>query len=313
MVKINIPLTVPAAARKNYERNWRLATKNSGRLFLFAGDQKVEHLNNDFFGPGLERECNNPEHLFQIASQAEIGVFASQLGLIARYGKDYPKVPYLIKINAKTNLMPEENGSLSQTWATVADVVRFKKQSGLDIVGIGFTIYLGSQKEPEILQAASQAILEAHQNGLLAVLWIYPRGPKVKNDEDIHLLAGAAGVAACLGADFAKLKYPYGGGDKNALAYQEVTEAAGRTKVICVGGSKINPKSLLEDMSRQIKISKTGGQAVGRNIHQYPLAQAVRMANAIAAVSIYGYSATEAHDILTGKAKLRKTATKTTK
>ena len=72
---------------------------------LFAGDQKVERLNNDFYGKEIHPDDSDPEHLFRIASQPKIGVFAIQLGLIVRYGMDYPETPYLIKLNSKTNLV----------------------------------------------------------------------------------------------------------------------------------------------------------------------------------------------------------------
>ncbi len=54
------------------------------RLMLMAGDQKVEHLNNDFYGPEIAEDDGDPEHLFRIASRARIWVFATQMGLIAR-------------------------------------------------------------------------------------------------------------------------------------------------------------------------------------------------------------------------------------
>lgn len=44
---------------------------------LMAGEQKVEHLKEDFYGSGIALEDANPEHLFRIASQARIGVFAT--------------------------------------------------------------------------------------------------------------------------------------------------------------------------------------------------------------------------------------------
>ena len=76
---------------------------------LFAGDQKVEHLNDDFVGDSAEgpiaTEDADPEHLFRIAAQGTIGCFAAQFGLIARYGLDYGAVPYLVKINSKTHLV----------------------------------------------------------------------------------------------------------------------------------------------------------------------------------------------------------------
>ncbi len=100
-----VPLDIPKAMREIYVKNYIEITKNSGRLMLFAGDQKVEHLNDDFYGEGVPEEDADPEHLFKIASQAKIGVFATQLGLIARYGMNYKDVPYLVKINSKSNLV----------------------------------------------------------------------------------------------------------------------------------------------------------------------------------------------------------------
>jgi hypothetical protein len=47
---VMVPLDVPKAVRENYIKNYLAITKRSGRLMPFAGDQKVEHLNNDFYG-----------------------------------------------------------------------------------------------------------------------------------------------------------------------------------------------------------------------------------------------------------------------
>ncbi|KKQ37018.1 MAG: Fructose-bisphosphate aldolase, partial [Candidatus Roizmanbacteria bacterium GW2011_GWA2_37_7] len=92
---IHIPGDVPPDMRSVYESNFKTMTHDTGRMMLFAGDQKIEHLNDDFYGEGITKEDNNPEHLFKIAGKAHIGVFASQLGLIARYGLDYKNIPYL--------------------------------------------------------------------------------------------------------------------------------------------------------------------------------------------------------------------------
>ena len=70
---IRAPLDVPQEMRTEYIRNLFNITRGSGRLMLFAGDQKIEHLNDDFYGPGISPEDNDPEHLFRIASSAEIG------------------------------------------------------------------------------------------------------------------------------------------------------------------------------------------------------------------------------------------------
>ena len=102
---IKIPLDVPAGEQERYRKNYRAITRDTGRLMLFAGDQKIEHLNDDFYGEGIHPDDTDPEHLFRIASRARIGVFATQLGMIARYGEDYRDVPYLVKLNSKTHLV----------------------------------------------------------------------------------------------------------------------------------------------------------------------------------------------------------------
>lgn len=103
---VKVPLDVPKAFRDKYTENYLKITRQSGRLMLFAGDQKVEHLNEDFFGDGIHPDDSHPEHLFRIAAKAKIGVFAAQLGLIARYAMDYPDIQYLVKLNSKTNIVP---------------------------------------------------------------------------------------------------------------------------------------------------------------------------------------------------------------
>src|SRR5680860_114502 len=138
MLKVKIPLTVPASKQREYRKNFNLMTAGSGSLLLFAGDQKVEHLNSDFYGVGIAKEDASPEHLFQIASAAPIGVFATHLGLIAHYGADYPKVPYLVKLNGRTNLYEGTENLMSKAWLKVEDIVEFKKQNKLNILGVGY-------------------------------------------------------------------------------------------------------------------------------------------------------------------------------
>ena len=307
MTKIHIPLTVPKNKEKEYVKNFKLATCNTGRMMMFAGDQKVEHLNNDFVGKGIPEEVADPEHYFKIANKAHIGVFATQLGMIAKYGRDYPNIPYLIKVNSKTNLLKKQyKDPFSNRWVQMDDIIEFKKQTKLNIVGVGYTLYIGSWYESEMFGQAARIIYKAHQQGLITLLWIYPRGKAVKNENDIHLIAGGAGIALCLGADFAKINYPYGINPiKTANRFKEVVNAAGRTNVICVGGSKKNSKKFLQNLHNQRHIAETKGNAIGRNIYQRPLDEAVRMANAISAITLYNYSTQDAYDIFLGKKKLK--------
>lgn len=305
-MEIKIPLSVPVSKYREYRKNWNLATASSGSLLLFAGDQKVEHLNDDFVGSKIALENASPEHLFQIAAAAPIGVFATHLGLIAHYGANYPKIPYLVKLNGRTNLYQKTDSLMSKAWFEVEDIVEFKKQSNLNILGVGYTVYLGGEKESKMLKEAATIINEAHKNGLLAVIWMYPRGDKIKED-DIHTIAGGAGVAAALGADFVKVKYPYNKKLKaTAESFQEVVKAAGRTKVICVGGGKQEAKDLIAYAWNQKNIAGAGGLALGRNLHQRTLKDAISLATALALIINHEASLKDALEIYSGKKKIDK-------
>ena len=279
-----IPADVPPSAQKDYENNYAALTKDTERFFLFAADHKIEHLDDDFHGTGIDPAAHHPEHLFAIAGQARIGALATQLGLIARYGSLYPKVNYVVKLNSKTNLVPSSSRDpLSRQLWTVQDVINFKEQSGLNIRGIGLTVYLGSEYEDSMLSQAAQAVIEAHRQGLIAILWMYPRGKYIKNERDAHLLAGAVGVATSLGADVAKIHPPHATKDasrKELLRF--IIEAAGNTKVICAGGTgQKKSEVLLNEISQQLNAG-CAGAAIGRTIFKHSLKDAVELANTIA-------------------------------
>ena len=291
-----VPAGVPENMKEEYISNYLNMTKNTGKLMLFAGDQKIEHLNDDFYGEGIPLDDATPEHLFKIASEAKIGTFATQLGLIARYGKKYSNVNYLVKMNSKTHLVKtSQRDPISKALVSIDDIVEFKKNSGLDISGVGYTIYIGSEFETEMLVEASKIIYDAHKNGLVVVLWIYPRGKAVKDEGDPHLIAGATGVGACLGADFVKVNYPKC--ENPAEAFKEAILAAGETKVVCAGGSSMEPKAFLQMLNDQIYISGASGNATGRNIHQKTLKEAINLCNAIYAITIEGKTVEEAWEI----------------
>ncbi len=293
---VKAPLDVPADRRNTWTENYRLMTRNSGRLFLMAGDQKVEHLNDDFHGHGIDPEDSSPEHLFRIAAASPVGCFATQLGLIARYGATYPDIPYLVKINSKSHLVKTaQRDPVSRQWQTMEQVAGFVQSSGLHIVGVGYTIYPGSDFEPEMLSEASRLINDAHRMGMVVVIWAYPRGKAVTREQDPHLVAGAAGVAACLGADFVKVNPPLspeGVPEGHLLA--EAVKAAGRTGVVCAGGHETTPDAFLSRLHEQIHEGGTVGCATGRNVHQRSLEEAISLCKAIHAVAISNETPREA-------------------
>lgn len=281
-----IPADVPKKKEKEFLQNINAITAESGRLMLFSCDQKIEHLNTDFYGPNIHSNAIHPEHLFRIARQGKIGAMAAHPGLIARYGKQYADINYIAKINAKTNIIKtQQHDPVSALLADIKQINRLKEESGLNLCGVGFTIFIGSTHEPQMLSQAAHIIYDAHQHGLVTILWIYPRGKAVTDELDPDLIAGAAGVAASLGADFVKIKPPRATEVLTSTqALKIATAAAGNTKVICSGGAKKDPKEFLQELHDQIHIGGVFGNATGRNIFQHALPKAIAMTKAISAI-----------------------------
>ena len=298
--QVRVPVDVPAESRETYIDNYMAATRGTGRLMLFACDQKIEHLNKDFYGEGIHPEDLDPEHLFQIGAQGVCGVLAGQRGLIAQYAADYPEVNYLVKMNSKTNLVKTSQADPYSPMLSDLDAVLNMREMGANIVGVGYTIYLGSEFEAQMVEEAGQLIADAHAYGLLVVLWIYPRGKAVTNEKAADLIAGAAGVAACLGADFVKVNPPKEEGKKSAELLKQASKAAGRTGLVCAGGSTVDAETFLTQLWEQIHVGGAAGNATGRNIHQRSLDEAVRLTRAISAVTFSDYDPQEALDVFKG-------------
>ena len=299
---VHVPADVMPEARETYIDNYMAATRGTGRLMLFACDQKIEHLNKDFYGDGIDIADSDPQHLFEIGSRGECGVLAGQRGLIAQYANDYPEINYLAKMNSKTNIVKTSQQDPYSPQLCDIEAVLAMREAGVNIVGLGYTIYLGSEYESQMLAEAGELIAEAHAEGLIVVLWIYPRGSAVTAEKDAALIAGAAGVALCLGADFVKVNPPAPTDDNtSAELLKQASKAAGRCGLVCAGGSTVDAHTFLTQLYDQIHIGGADGNATGRNIHQRSLDEAVRLTKAISAITLADYDVDEAMDIFEGK------------
>ncbi len=300
--QVKVPADVMPDARETYIDNYMAATRGTGRLMLFACDQKIEHLNADFYGEGIDAADLDPEHLFQIGSQGVCGVLAGQRGLIAQYAADYPEINYLVKMNSKTNLVKTSQDDPYSPQLHCLDAVLAMRDAGVNIVGLGYTLYLGSEYESTMLAEAGELIAAAHSQGLLVVLWIYPRGKAVTAEKEPSLIAGAAGVALCLGADFVKVNPPAAcEGATSAENLKVASTAAGRTGLVCAGGSTVDAKTFLTQLHDQIHVGGACGNATGRNIHQRSLDEAVRLTKAISAITLADYDVDHALAVFEGK------------
>jgi len=308
MTQFHVPADVPNELMETYIDNLMAATAGTGMMNLFACDQKIEHLNDDFYDGGVKvpLSSNDPGHLFEIGAQTHsdqtLGVLAGQLGLISQYARDYPDLPYLVKLNSKSHMVKtSQRDPISQALWDMDDVMSLV-HNGVNVVGIGYTVYIGSEYEHEMLTEAAQFIRQAHEQGMISVVWMYPRGKAVADEKDPQLIAGAAGVAGCLGADFAKVNYPKAwDGMTEAESFKVAVEAAGRTSIICSGGGSLPPRDFLQRLHDQINISGCRGAATGRNIHQKSTKEAVRMTAACHAIICEGASVDAAMKIFDGQ------------
>lgn len=296
-IKMNgviVPTDVPNHAIQNYLEHYHALTHGTGQLFLFSCDQKLEHLNDDFHGPAVDTAAQDPEHFFRIAQSGSIGGIALHLGLINRYARLYPQLNYIAKLNGTTHLRSAVADPFSPMLWDVAQVQQIIDEGVVTIRGIGITLYLGSEYESAMLEQAAQAIYYAHQQGLIAIVWAYARGKVITNDLDTQLIAGAAGVAASLGADFVKVKVPMRNKQEDIHGLKTVVAAAGTTRVVCSGGSKKPVNDFLHNVHDQLNQGLTAGCAVGRNIFQHSLIDAVSLTHALSALVFHQASVAKA-------------------
>ncbi len=231
-----------------------------GRSVLLAYDQGLEH------GPSSDFDDRNvdPAFIMGIASKGGFNGVVFQKGVAERFYDG--KVPLILKLNGKTSLPKGE--PISRQVCSVEQAV------SLGAKGVGYTIYLGSGLEHKMLGEFGKVQEEAHERGLPAIAWIYPRGASVQNDTSKEIVAYAARAGLELGADAVKIKYT---GDSASFSW--AVKAAGGVKVFMSGGPKAPTD---DDFLNQVKgVMQAGatGVAVGRNVwqNQDPLAMAGKL------------------------------------
>ena len=223
-----------------------------GKAMYLAYDHGMEHGISDF-----DEKSIDPAYVLDIAEKAGFSAVVLQKGLALEYWKENKsKTPLILKLNGKTNLYKGEALALQEC------SVEFAKEIGASAVG--YTIYLGSQFEAEMLKEFGKIVEEAHRAKLPVVGWIYPRGKDISNDLAPEIVAYAARVGAELGADMVKIKYC---GSRECFA--KAVKAAGRTKVVLSGGPKVSDEEFLE-VVKNIMSAGAAGVAVGRNVWQNP-------------------------------------------
>ncbi len=214
------------------------------RTLILAYDQGLEHGPSDFNDKNVD-----PSYVLDIAKENNFSAFACHKGIAEKYNV---RVPLILKLNGKTNLVKDDPYS-----GLICDVDEARR---LGAVAVGYTIYIGSKYESKIFEDFGEVVREAHGRKMPVVAWIYPRGKAIKNEKKYMTYAARVGLE--LGADMIKIKY---NGNKKDLA--KAVDNAGRARVVVAGGVKKNEKLLLKQV-KDIMDAGCAGLAIGRNIWQ---------------------------------------------
>lgn len=222
----------------------------NGKVLVLACDQGFEHGPRDFNMDNI-----NPDHIFDIALKGNFTAVAVQAGIAQKhYHGKYKAVPLIVKLNAKDRFDNDDPLSLAHT------SVEYAKKLGAS--GIGYTIYLGSTHEQEMFKEFGRICEKAKELGLVTMCWMYPRGPKIKNEMDTETIAYGARIAMELGADIVKVKF---NGDVHGLKW--IVASAAKTKVVVAGGKKLDEYEFLEGIEKAMSAG-VAGVAIGRNVWQ---------------------------------------------
>lgn len=169
-----------------------------------------------------------------------------------QYGKD---IGLIIHLSGATSLAPDPDRKV-----LVCTVERALKM-GADAVSIHINI--GADEEPEMLQDAHKAIESARKWGVPLLAMMYPRGKKIKDENDSEVVNIAVRAGAELGADIVKTNYT---GDIDSFKY--IVKSV-HVPVIIAGGPKMDTIPELMHLVYDSIQAGGAGVAFGRNVFQF--------------------------------------------
>ena len=274
----------------------------TGYLSILPVDQGVEHSAAASFAkfPAYF----DPAKLCDLAIAADCSAIATTLGGLGIVARRYVhKIPFVVKLNHNDFL----------NYPNTYDQVMFgevRQAADLGAIGVGATVYFGSEGADRQIVEVSRAFAEAHRLGLMTILWCYLRNSAFKQgDIDYHLSADLTGQANHLGvtieADIIKQKQPENNGGYNALQFgktdplvysqlttdhpidltrwQVVNCYAGRVGLINSGGESKGADDLAQAVRTAVINKRAGGTGliVGRKAFQRPLDEGAALIHAI--------------------------------
>ena len=222
-------------------------TKNGKAIFL-PYDQGLE------LGPDdVGETAIDPDFILKIAKQGGYNGIILQKGIAEKYySKEKHKVPLIVKLNGKTELVSGD--PISRQICSVNEAYKLGAQA------VGYTIYISSEHESIMMAEFGKIVEQAHELNLPVIAWCYPRGKNIKDETAPDNIIYAARVGLELGADIIKIKYC---GSQSCFA--QAVKAAGKAKVMMAGGSKIDEKEFLKHVKNVMAAGAIGIMA-GRNV-----------------------------------------------
>jgi len=274
----------------------------TGYLSILPVDQGIEHSAAASFAKNPA--YFDPQNLAELAIAADCSAFTSTLGVLGIIARRYaPKIPLIVKLN-HNELLTYPNRGDQVPFASVHQAV------DLGAMGVGATIYFGSEEATRQIREVSALFAEAHSRGLFTVLWCYLRNPAFKTPEaDYALASDLTGQANHLGvtieADIIKQKQPENNGGYTALKFgrtdplvysklttdhpvdltrwQVVNCYAGRVGLINSGGESSGAGDFAQAVRTAVINKRAGGMGLilGRKAFQRPLSEGVDIIHAV--------------------------------
>ncbi len=273
----------------------------TGYVSILPVDQGIEHTGGASFAPNPI--YFDPENICRLALEGGCNAVASTLGVLGSVSRKYAhKIPFILKFN--------HNEMLAHP--AIADQTIFgsiEQAFEMGCVGVGATIYWGSQESRRQLQEVSMAFEKAHELGMFTVLWCYLRNSAFKKDgTDYSASADMTGQAnhlgVTVGADIIKQKLPTNNGGFGAIKfgkthpkmysdlstdhpidltrYQVANCYMGRMGLINSGGA--SGGNDLQDATATAVINKRAGGCgliSGRKAFQKPMKEGIQILNTI--------------------------------
>jgi class I fructose-bisphosphate aldolase len=275
----------------------------SGYVSILPVDQGIEHSAAASFSKNPA--YFDPRNLVELALEGGCNAIATTFGVLGMEARRYAhRIPFIVKLN-HNQLM---------TYPNEFDQIMFgsvRQAYELGAIGVGATIYYGSEQSSRQIIEVSEAFEEAHALGMFTVLWTYLRNAAFKTENgDYAVSADLTGQANHLGvtiqADIIKQKQPErnggylafkGYGKTDPLVYDKLTtdnpidltrwqvvnNYMGRVPLINSGGESAGASDLAQAVRTAVINKRAGGAGliVGRKSFQRPLADGVALLNTI--------------------------------